>query len=129
MFYRVLFHYFERFLQEYEHRFEKEYGYLRPVVQEVVDKYLDCGNPKNGFARIKCKDCGLERLLMFSCHRRGFCPSCHAKRREEWAEWMREKLLLDVPHCQVVFKSGTCQKNIELAAHRVPCPQPGKSVK
>ena len=34
---------------------------------------------------------------------RGFCPSCHAKRREEWAEWMREKLLLDVPHRQVVF--------------------------
>jgi hypothetical protein len=88
--YRVLFHYFERFLGEYEHRFEKEYGYLRPIIQDVVNKYLDCGNPKNGFARIKCKDCGLERLLMFSCHGRGFCPSCHAKRREEWGEWMRE---------------------------------------
>jgi hypothetical protein len=33
----------------------------------------------------------------------GFCPSCHAKRREEWGEWMRESLLLDVPHRQVVF--------------------------
>jgi ribosomal protein S27E len=101
--YRVLFHYFERFLEEYEHRFEKEYGYLRPIVENVVDKYLDCGNPKNGFARIKCKDCGLERLLMFSCKTRGFCPSCHAKRREEWGEWMREELLLDIPHRQVVF--------------------------
>ncbi|MDH5467647.1 MAG: transposase zinc-binding domain-containing protein [Candidatus Aminicenantes bacterium] len=40
---------------------------------------------------------------MFFCRSRGFCPSCHAKRREEWAEWMRETLLLDVPHCQVVF--------------------------
>jgi len=101
--YRVLFHYFERFLEEYEHRFEKEYGYLRPIVENVVDKYLDCGNPKNGFARIKCKDCGLERLLMFSCKTRGFCPSCHSKRREEWGEWMREELVLDVPHRQVVF--------------------------
>ena len=101
--YRVLFHYFERFLEEYENRFEKEYGYLRPIVQEVVEKYLDCGNPKNGFARIKCKDCGIERLLMFSCHGRGFCPSCHSKRREEWGEWMREELVLDVPHRQVVF--------------------------
>jgi len=52
-------------LEEYEHRFEKEYGYLRPIVENVVDKYLDCGNPRNGFARIKCKDCGLERLLMY----------------------------------------------------------------
>lgn len=40
---------------------------------------------------------------MFSCRTRGFCPSCHAKRLEEWGEWMRETLLLDVPHRQVVF--------------------------
>jgi len=40
---------------------------------------------------------------MFSCRTRGFCPSCHAKRLEEWGEWMREELLLDVPHRQVVF--------------------------
>jgi len=40
---------------------------------------------------------------MFSCSTRGFCPSCHAKRLEEWGEWMRETLLLDVPYCQVVF--------------------------
>ncbi|MHA1919671.1 MAG: transposase zinc-binding domain-containing protein, partial [Promethearchaeota archaeon] len=38
--------------------------YLRPIIQEVVDKYLDCGNPKCGFARIRCPDCGTERLLM-----------------------------------------------------------------
>lgn len=103
IFYRVFFHYFERFLREYESRFEKEYGYLRSVIQEVVEKYLDCGNPMGGFARIRCPDCREERLLMFSCKTRGFCPSCHAKRREEWSEWMREELLLDVPHRQVVF--------------------------
>jgi len=40
---------------------------------------------------------------MFSCKTRGFCPSCHAKRREEWGEWMREELILDRPHRQVVF--------------------------
>jgi len=56
-----------------------------------------------GFARIRCPDCGEERLLMFSCKTRRFCPSCHSKRREEWGEWIREELLLDVPHRQVVF--------------------------
>ena len=40
---------------------------------------------------------------MFSCRTRGFCPSWHAKRLEERGEWMRETLLLDVPHRQVVF--------------------------
>ena len=101
--YRVLFHYFDRFLAEYEGRFEKEYGFLRPIIKEVVERYLDCGNPRCGFARIRCPDCGEERLLMFSCRTRGFCPSCHSKRLEEWGEWMRETLLLDVPHRQVVF--------------------------
>ncbi|MBM3302779.1 MAG: transposase zinc-binding domain-containing protein, partial [Deltaproteobacteria bacterium] len=32
-----------------------------------------------------------------------FCPSCHSKRLEEWGEWTRETLLLDVRHRQVVF--------------------------
>jgi hypothetical protein len=42
-------------------------------------------------------------LMTFSCKTRGFCPSCHAERQEEWGDWMREELLLDVPHRQVVF--------------------------
>jgi len=54
----------------------------------MVDKYLDCGNPKCGFARTKCSDCWTEKLLMFSCKTRGFCPSCHAKRLEELGKWM-----------------------------------------
>jgi ribosomal protein S27E len=99
----VLFHYFDRFLSEYESRFEKEYGFFRPIIKEVVERYLDCGNPRCGFARIRCPDCGQERLVMFSCRTRGFCLSCHSKRLEEWGEWMRQTLLLDVPHRQVVF--------------------------
>ncbi len=80
----MLFHYFDRFLTEYEGRFEKEYGFFRPIIKEVVERYLDCGNPRSGFARIRS-------------------PDCHAKRREEWGQWMRESLLLDVPHRQVVL--------------------------
>ncbi|MCX6564214.1 MAG: hypothetical protein NTU60_11520 [Candidatus Aminicenantes bacterium] len=33
--YRVLFHHFERFVAEYE-RFEKAYGYFRPIVKDVT---------------------------------------------------------------------------------------------
>ena len=35
--YQVLFHYFDRFLAEYEERFEKAYGYFRPIIKEVVE--------------------------------------------------------------------------------------------
>ncbi|HEC61648.1 MAG TPA: hypothetical protein ENI27_05275 [bacterium] len=68
-------------------RFEREYGYFRPVIKKVVEKYLDCGNPKCGFARIRCGDCGPGRLLTFSSKVRGFCSSYHSKRREEWGEY------------------------------------------
>ncbi len=33
-----------------------------------------------------------EHLLTFSCKTRGFCPPCHAKRLEEWGEWVSETL-------------------------------------
>jgi len=101
--YRVLSHHFEDFLAEYENRFEREYGYFRPIVKEVVEKYLDCGNPRCGFARIRCPVCRAEYLLTFSCKTRGFCPSCQAKRVEIWGDWVRERLFWDVPHRQVVF--------------------------
>jgi len=46
--YWVLFHYFDQFLAEYESRFEREYGFLRPIIKEVVERYFDCGNPRCG---------------------------------------------------------------------------------
>jgi len=54
--------YSPRHPDEYESRFEREYGFFRPIIQEVVERYLDCGNPRCGFARIRCPDCGEERL-------------------------------------------------------------------
>ena len=92
-----------RGLSCFKNRFEGEFGYFRPIIKDVVERYLDCGNPRSGFARIRCPDCAEERLVMFSCRTRGFCPSCHAKRLEEWSEWMREMLLLNVLHRQIVF--------------------------
>ncbi len=50
MLYRVLFHYFERFPAEYESRFEKESGFLRPVIKEVVERYLAAVPPAEYFS-------------------------------------------------------------------------------
>ena len=35
---------FDAFLAAYEARFQPRYGYLRPIIPEVVDKFLDCGD-------------------------------------------------------------------------------------
>ncbi|MHB8877924.1 MAG: transposase zinc-binding domain-containing protein [Myxococcaceae bacterium] len=36
--------------------------------------YLDCGVLARGFARVRCRDCGDELLVAFSCKGRGVCP-------------------------------------------------------
>lgn len=69
----------------------------------MISQYLDCGNLRNGFARVKCKDCSHEYLLAFSCKRRHFCPSCHQKRVMEFGEWVCANVLKKVPHRHFVF--------------------------
>jgi hypothetical protein len=94
---------FEMFEQVYEDRFERRYGFFRPYVKQVIYRYLDCGILHNGFARIRCEDCGHEYLLAFSCKRRHFCPSCHQKRVVEFGEWLCQEVVKAVPHRHIVF--------------------------
>jgi len=39
------------------------------------DAFLECGILAHGFLRLRCGACGHDKLLAFSCKRRGFCPS------------------------------------------------------
>ncbi|NOR22094.1 MAG: hypothetical protein GQ476_05355 [Candidatus Aminicenantes bacterium] len=59
-------------------------------------------------------------LLTFSCKVRGFCPSCHAKRREEWGEWMRESLLSFIENHKVIDKIIAHLKLIFMAERPPP---------
>jgi hypothetical protein len=38
--YRVLLHYFDKFLADYESRFEKPYGFLRPIIKDAVESAI-----------------------------------------------------------------------------------------
>jgi len=53
---------------------------LPAYVQRELEDYLTCGRLEHGFLRVRCTDCHAERLVAFSCKRRGFCPSCGARR-------------------------------------------------
>jgi hypothetical protein len=91
------------FIQIYDENFSRQYGFWRPYLENVIYRYLDCGDPHNGFARVKCNNCGHEFLLAFSCKRRHFCPSCHQKRVVEFGEWLCTDVLKKVPHRHFVF--------------------------
>ena len=89
---------FDRFLDAYEERYQPRYGFLRPIIPEVVNKFLDCGDLERGFARVRCDDCKHEYLLAFSCKGRWFCPSCHQKKVNSSGALLSETILFPVPH-------------------------------
>ena len=72
------------------------------VVREF-ESYLGCGILANGFVRVKCGDCKHEKLVAFSCKRRGFCPSCCSRRMNESAAHLVDRVLPQVPVRQYVL--------------------------
>src|SRR5690606_23435493 len=47
----------------------------------------------HGFLRVKCDSCQAEKLVAYSCKRRGFCPSCGARRMVETAALLIDEVL------------------------------------
>lgn len=89
---------FNAFLTGYEEHYQLRYGFLRPIIPEVVNKFLDCGDLARGFARVRCDHCTHEYLLAFSCKGRWFCPSCHQKQVQLFGALLTETILFPVPH-------------------------------
>ena len=58
---------------------------LPQFVKDEFDAFLECGILAHGFLRLRCGDCGYDKLVAFSCKRRGFCPSCGARRMAQTA--------------------------------------------
>ena len=56
-FFKVVRDYFDEFERVYPERFQDKYGYWRPVIRTSIEKFLKCGDLKEGFARVRCPDC------------------------------------------------------------------------
>ncbi len=74
-----------------------------PCAESSLRAFLECGIPRFGVARFRCKDCGDSRFVPFSCKRRMACPSCDAKRAVVESGHALEELLADVPYRQWVL--------------------------
>jgi ribosomal protein S27E len=72
------------------------------VIKEF-EHYLNCGKLENGFLRVRCEDCHHERLVAFSCKKRGFCPSCGASRMTQTAALLTDHILPHQPIRQYVL--------------------------
>jgi hypothetical protein len=54
---------FEELEMVWEDRYERQRGFWRPYVKDVILSYLDCCDFHNCFTRVKCHDCNYEYLL------------------------------------------------------------------
>jgi len=102
-FYKLVSDHFNEFEQAYSQRYELRFGFWRPSIRDAIDKFLECGDPRHGFARVRCPKCGEQFFVAFSCKQRGCCPSCDQKRALILGYRLQEEVLAVVPHRQWVF--------------------------
>jgi len=100
--YPVVQHHLETFLAEAQDADPMGWGVPR-WVERGFRSYLRCGIPAHGFARVRCTDCGHDRLLAFSCKGRGVCPSCNAQHMAEVAVHLTDEVIPHLPTRQWVL--------------------------
>ncbi len=89
--------------QYLEHYLSQKNQYLPRYVIKEFERYLECGKLENGFLRVRCQDCHHERLVAFSCKKRGFCPSCSASKMAQTAALLTDHILPHQPIRQYVL--------------------------
>ncbi len=70
---------------------------------QELREFLRCGVLEHGFLRLRCDACKAERLVAFSCKRRGFCPSCGGRRMADTAAHLVDRVWPRVPVRQWVL--------------------------
>ena len=88
-------------LDDARRRSDSGTGYPAFVGHEF-SRYLDCGVMAHGFSRLRCPDCGFERLVAFSCKGR-LCPSCWARRAADTAADLVDRVLPEARYRQWVL--------------------------
>jgi hypothetical protein len=76
---------------------------LPEFLKAEFEAFLQCDILAHGFLRLRCADCAHEKLVASSCKRRGFCPSCGARRMVETAAYLVDHLIPRVPVRQWVL--------------------------
>ena len=89
---------------------------LPDFVKDEFEAFLECGILAHGFLRLRCANCAHEKLVAFSCKKRGFCPSCGARRMAQTAAHLVDHIIPQVPVRQWVLSLPIPLRYL-LAAH------------
>ena len=97
--YQIVEEYWPSFQAELDHQGKS----LPHFVANEFDEYLKCGKLEHGFLRVRCSSCHDEKLVAFSCKKRGICPSCGARRMADSAALLVDDVLPHQPIRQWVL--------------------------
>ena len=62
-------------------------------LEREFKKYLTCGIPSYGMARLQCPCCQKDKFVAFSCKGRTICPSCTGRRTADTAKHLLEEVI------------------------------------
>ena len=100
---KLLYQIVEQHYPEFEAHMRAQGRELPAFVRREFSEYLKCGRLEHGFLRVRCNDCHAEKLVAFSCKRRGFCPSCGARRMVDTGALLADEVLPRQPVRQWVL--------------------------
>ena len=72
-------------------------GSLPKFVVTEFEEYLNCGILERGCLHLECRSCGYSQLVAFSCRKRGWCPSCVARRMADTGVHLEQRVLPQEP--------------------------------
>jgi len=87
-------YHWDKFVERYKSR-------IRPVVLKEVEKFRQCGDPRNGFKLFVCEGCHAVRRVPYRCKSR-FCTTCSCGETEEWSRIVAEDVV-QTNHRHVIF--------------------------
>ena len=99
----LLYQLIEEYYPVFETQWAAEGRVLPDYVRREFEEYLKCGCLEHGFYRVRCESCHEERLLALSCKKRGFCPSCGARRMADSAALLVDEVFPEQPVRQWVL--------------------------
>ena len=114
----LLYQLVDRYYPAFEAQLAVEDRVLPNYVRREFDEYLKCGRLEHGFLRARCESCHADRLVAFSCKRRGFCPSCGARRMAESAALLVDDVLPHKPIRQLT-PGMACSRTMQEQLSRV----------
>lgn len=96
---------FKQIFRDHFEEFQDRYPrYKADYIEETVEKMLGCAEETNGYAIYRCMDCGVEKVVPFSC-KSSFCLSCACIRLEKWLAKIEDTLFDEVDYRHVRRKT------------------------